>query len=128
MMTRPRILPPERCPPGLRLAVLCAAMLPVGCLRGGVAAPSGGSDLPPSKTKLSRQVLAAQAAQRDLTYTVDIVGSLEPQRQNSIAPGVSGVVDEVIFQEGDPVDADTVLVRINQERYQSAEKLARANV
>jgi membrane fusion protein (multidrug efflux system) len=103
-------------------------MIPVGCLRGGVAAPSGGSDLPPSKTKLSRQVLTAQAAQRDLTYTVDTVGSLEPERQTSIAPGVSGVVDEVLFHEGDLVDADTVLVRINQERYESAEKLARANV
>jgi RND family efflux transporter MFP subunit len=111
----------------LRIVVAGSLLLCVGCKRGGIAAPTGGNDLPPSKVKLAREVLTAPVEQRDLLYTVDTVGSLEPEKQTAIAPGVAGIVDEVLFKEGDQLDPDTVLVRIDQEKYQSAAALAKAN-
>ena len=52
---------------------------------------------------------------------------LEAEGQTDIAAGVSGVVDEVFFREGDEVKPGTLLVTIDQARYQADAELARAN-
>jgi multidrug efflux system membrane fusion protein len=116
------------------LGVLLLAALS-GCGKHGKAAPVGGSDLPPAKVKLQRNVELTSAEQRSLIYYVDTVGYLEAERQTDIAAGVTGLVDEVLFREGQWVDQDTVLVTVDQRRYQIAvddkkamEKRAEANL
>jgi RND family efflux transporter MFP subunit len=118
--------------PARALAGLLAGLLLLagasGCGRHGKAAPVGGSDIPPSKVNLKRNVDLARAEQRSLVYYVDTVGVLEAEGQTELAAGVTGIVDEVLFREGDYVDPNTVLVKVDQKRYVSAAKIAEANV
>src|SRR5437879_2667236 len=74
-----------------------------GCGRHGKPAPKGGSEIPPSKVKLERTVGLAKAGPMELDYEMDVVGSVEAD-MTDIAAGVSGVVDAVLFQEGQWVD------------------------
>jgi multidrug efflux system membrane fusion protein len=89
--------------------------------------------VPPSQVKLTRQVLVSPVERRDLTYSVNTVGTLEPERQTSIAAGIPGVVDKVGFKEGDRwteedlARPDRFLVLIDQEKYRAALQLAAAN-
>lgn len=102
--------------------------LSAGCGRQGKEAPQGGSDIPPSKMNLKRNVELCQAFQRTLIYSVETVGVLEAEGQTDIAAGVSGVVDEVLFREGDLVDSQTILVKVDQKRYLAAARVAEANL
>src|SRR5262245_62028509 len=104
--------------PGV-LVVGLAALLGTGlsCGKHGPSAPKGGGDVPPSKVKLERLVELTRAGQKALTYHVETVGVLEAEGQTDIAAGVTGIVDEVLFREGDAVDADSVLIKVDQKRY-----------
>jgi RND family efflux transporter MFP subunit len=99
-----------------------------GCGKRGISAPTGGGTLSPSKVILARNVELSVAQQRALVYRVETVGVLEAEGQTDIAAGVAGVVDQVYFREGDEVRAGTLLVTVDQARYQADEELARANV
>jgi len=105
-----------------------ALVLVVGCGRHGKEAPKGGSDIPPSQVKLKRNVELAPVEVRPLDYVVETVGYLEAEGQTELAAGVSGIVDEVLFREGQWVEPNTILVKIDQERFQNAVRLAEANV
>lgn len=107
--------------------VLGSLILATGCGKHGKAAPVGGSDVPPSQVKLKRNVELARAEQKALEYFVETVGTLEAEGQTDIAAGVTGVVDEVLFREGQMVSCDTILVKVDQRRYISAAEVARAN-
>lgn len=108
----------------LPLLLLCLT----GCGKHGKAAPVGGSDVPPSRVNLRRNVELMQAEQRPLIYHVETVGTLQAENQTDVAAGVSGVVDEVLFREGDQVDSRRVLVKVDQRRYLSNLKVAEANL
>jgi RND family efflux transporter MFP subunit len=109
---------------GLMVALL--ALLP-GCSRHSTPAPKGGGALSPSKVVLARNVELTTALQKALVYRVETVGLLEAEGQTDIAAGVSGVVDDVFFREGDEVKPGTLLVTIDQARYQAEAELTRAN-
>ena len=100
----------------------------VGCNRHGKDAPQGGTNVPPHKTNLKRNVELGRAEQRSLVYYVETVGVLEAEGQTDIAAGVTGLVDEVLFREGDQVNTDTVLVKVDQRRYSALVKSAEAAV
>ena len=110
--------------------IACVGLLSgsVGCGKRGISAPTGGGTLSLSKVILARNVELAVAQQRALVYRVETVGMLEAEGQTEIAAGVPGVVDQVYFREGDEVRPGTLLVTIDQARYQADEELARANV
>jgi multidrug efflux system membrane fusion protein len=82
---------------------------------------------PPSQTNLKRSVVLAQAQRQELEYFVETVGTLEAEAETNLAAGVTGIVDEVNFREGDDVTPETVLVRVDQRRYQSSADSARAS-
>src|SRR5437899_1636427 len=90
------------------LMVLSVATL--GCGRHSKAAPQGGSDIPPSKVNLKRNVELARVEQRGLVSYVETVGRLEAEGETGLAAGVTGIVDEVLFREGQEVDRNTLLV------------------
>ncbi len=83
---------------------------------------------PSIKLNLHRNVDLTTVQKRALVYRVETIGVLEAEGQTDIAAGVSGVVDEVLFREGDEVKAGDVLIIIDRERFQADEDLARANM
>src|SRR5687768_10501744 len=113
------------------LAAVCVAApllsASAGCSKRGIGAPTGGSTLAPSKVILARNVELGTAQQRALVYRVETVGVLEAEGQTDIAAGVPGVVDQVYFREGDEVQPGTLLVTIDQPRFQAEEQVSRAN-
>ncbi len=56
-------------------------------------------------------------AARDVVYSVKALGSLEPEELVQITAEVTGAVSQVLFHAGDKVTAETVLVRIDPDRY-----------
>jgi RND family efflux transporter MFP subunit len=120
--------PSSRRPAAQRLGVggglflLVAALAMTGC--GGGGAPPKTN---PSKANLRRNVELGVAERRPLEYFVETVGAIEAEGQTDIAAGVSGVVDEVLFREGQWVEKGTLLVKVDQRRYQAAAEVARSN-
>ncbi|HXG10835.1 MAG TPA: efflux RND transporter periplasmic adaptor subunit [Gemmataceae bacterium] len=117
--TRPR-LPWVRAVGLAGLTALLAAL--AGCGADGAA-----SAAKTPKTKPQRPVELAQAERRPLEYFVETVGVLEAEGKTDIAAGVSGVVDEVLFREGQWVERGSILVKVDQRRYIAAAEVARAN-
>ncbi len=93
----------------LLLAVLVSGVS-VSCGRseGGNGGKKGGRSL---------AVRTAKVAARDVVYEVKALGSLEPEDLVQITAEVGGAVKEVRFNAGDDVSAETVLARIDPERY-----------
>jgi multidrug efflux system membrane fusion protein len=98
-------------------------------LSGAVLAACGGGD----STKAAGQgarglaVRTAPVVARDVVYTIQSLGSLEPDELVQITAEVSGAVKEVMFHAGDQVTADTVLARIDPERYRLEAERAEAD-
>lgn len=111
------------------LTVGLLGLLALGCNRG-KPAPVGGSDVPPSKVNLKRNVELAPVVQRPLTYTVETVGVIEAEGMTDLAAGVAGRVDAVNFREGDLVgpDQQEPLILVSQPLYTAAVQVARFNV
>ncbi len=59
----------------------------------------------------------APVAARDVVYRVQALGSLEAEELVQVTAEVEGGVTQVLFHEGDRVTPDTVLARIDPERY-----------
>lgn len=103
------------------LVVLAASLLLPGCGKGGDASASakkGGKSLP---------VRTAPVVAKDVTYQVKALGSLEPDEMVQITAEVPGVAREVLFNAGDKVTPQTVLARIDPERYRLEAERAEAN-
>jgi RND family efflux transporter MFP subunit len=133
LMTTCQVKDWMRMPTHLRI---CAMLIAVGalasgatgCGKRGISGPSGGGTVSPSKVVLARNVELTLSQQRALVYRVETVGMLEAEGQTEIAAGVTGVVDQVYFREGDEVRPGTLLATVDQARYQADEELARASV
>lgn len=110
-----------------KIPLVLALLVGAGCSKHGLPAPGGGT-LSPSKVMLFRNVEVTYAQQKPLTYRVETVGILEAEGTTDIAAGLNGVVDGVFFREGDEVQPGTLLVTIDQTRYQAEADLAQANV
>lgn len=85
----------------------------------------------PGKPGASRPALAvriAPVAVQDVTYEVKALGSLEPQELVQVTAEVEGAVSEVRFNEGDRVSPQTVLARIDPERYRLEAERAEATL
>ncbi|MBK8598882.1 MAG: efflux RND transporter periplasmic adaptor subunit [Holophagales bacterium] len=90
------------------VAVICGVSL--GC---------GGKDTAASSRKAGKglAVRTAPVVARDVVYEVKVLGSLEPEELVHLTAEVGGAAKEVLFNAGDHVTAQTVLVRIDPERY-----------
>ncbi len=99
-----------------------------GCHRESQGVNPALSAKPPSQVNLKRAVSLAKAIRQKLDYYVETVGVLEAEAETQLAAGVTGVVDEVAFREGDEVSPETILIKVDQKRYLMAAEQARANV
>src|SRR5262245_10491930 len=116
----------ETCP--ARVVFFLLLLLAVGCGRHGKSAPTGGSTVPPSQTRLKRNVELGQVRQEKIVSYVETVGYLEAEGQTEVHAGVSGLVEEVRFREGQYVKKGDVLILIDQARYKALVAQAEANV
>jgi RND family efflux transporter MFP subunit len=73
-------------------------------------------------------VRVAGVAAQDVTYQVKALGSLEAAEMVQVTAEVEGAVSEVLFHEGDRVTAETVLLRIDPDRYRLEAERATANL
>ena len=64
---------------------------------------------------------------RSLVYTVSAVGSVDAFEKVQVTARVSGVVDRVLFSEGNFARVDQILVEIEPERYSLAVEAAQAS-
>jgi RND family efflux transporter MFP subunit len=107
---------------GVRLWFL--ALLPVLASCGG-----GTQGAPPSPGAKPRSlsVRVAPVAAQDVVYEIKAPGTLEAEELVQITAQVEGAVTDVRFHEGDRVGRDTVLLRIDPERYRLELSRAEAN-
>jgi multidrug efflux system membrane fusion protein len=101
--------------------VACALLLvPVlGCGR------SQGAPARPGAAAL--RVRVAEVKAQDVVYRVQALGSLEADEMVRVPAQVEGAVSEVLFQAGDRVTPETVLLRIDPQRYRLEAARAEAN-
>jgi multidrug efflux system membrane fusion protein len=93
-----------------RLLLAATAVLLPAC-GGGAARGSG------RPAGMAVSVRTAPVAVQDVSYTIQALGSLEAEEMVQVTAEVEGAVAEVRFHEGDRVGPDTVLLRIDPERY-----------
>jgi multidrug efflux system membrane fusion protein len=112
-------------------AVLISLLFLPSCKKGG---PSEGQPAPPSKkggaTEKSRVTFPVEVAPvtvRSLIYTVNAVGSIDAFEKVQVTARVAGVVDRVLFAEGNMAALSQVLVEIEPERYRLAVESAQAS-
>jgi multidrug efflux system membrane fusion protein len=98
-----------------------------GCGRHGKSAPKGGTEVPPSQTKLKRNVDLTRVRQDSIEVFVETVGYLEAEGMTSICAGVPGLIDEILCREGQWVERGTLLAKVDQRRYEANAEVARAN-
>ena len=85
----------------------------------------------PGQPGASRPALAVRIAPvtvQDVTYEVKALGSLEAQELVQVTAEVEGAVSEIRFNEGDRVTPQTVLFRIDPERYRLEAERAEASL
>jgi multidrug efflux system membrane fusion protein len=92
--------------------LLLSTCLALACRGGAEPAGSAGRD-----AVRALNVRTAPVAMRDVTYTVQALGSLEAEEMVQVTAEVSGAVAEVLFHEGDRVTPETVLLRIDPDKY-----------
>src|SRR5712691_9282782 len=71
-------------------------------------------------------VRVAPAAGREVVYQIKALGSLEAEEMVQVTAEVEGAVTEVRFHEGDVVTPQTLLARIDPDRYRLELERAKA--
>src|SRR5689334_13318588 len=102
----------------LPLLLLLAACKPGGPTPG---APAGAG------MKRAFPVEVHPVGTEDVKYTIDAVGTLEPEEQVKVTARVQGMVEKVLFEEGAKVTTRTVLAEIDRSRYQMLADRAKAS-
>lgn len=95
---------------GPRLSFLPLLLL-AACTRSQGASPASGRGAP------AIAVRVAPVTVQDVVYRIRALGSLEAEELVRVTAEVEGAVTAVQFHEGDRVKPDTVLLRIDPERY-----------
>jgi len=104
--------------PLLYLALAVPALAP-GC-GGGTDAAAGRPQRP------ALQVRVAQVAVQDVVYQIKSLGQIEARDVVQVTAQVEGVTTDVRFREGDRIGPDTVLLRIDPDRYRLEAERAKA--
>lgn len=102
-----------------------------GCSGGTSAngAPAGAAAPAPGAGAGARviRVAASPVQVRDVTTSIEAVGSVEAEQEVQIVAGVEGIVTSLRFREGDEVTPATVLATIDPDRYRVEAERARSN-
>ena len=110
------------------IVVLALALSAASCKKGpgGDKGAPVGSKAAFNRSKITFPVESQPVTLRSLVYTVNAVGSVDAFEKVQVTARVSGVVDRVLFSEGNLARVDQVLVEIEPERYSLAVESAQA--
>lgn len=97
---------------GLSFIIFLLCIITSSC---GSSGGSTGATKRNSESNLN--VVVSKVEVRDLSYEVKTLGSLEPEELVQVTAQVSGAVSDVLFSSGDRVTPETVLLRIDPDRY-----------
>jgi multidrug efflux system membrane fusion protein len=92
----------------------------------GHACGSGGNAAPARQQRPALRVRVAPVAVQDVVYQIKSLGQIEAQDMVQVTAQVEGVATDVRFREGDRVGPQTVLLRIDPDRYRLEAERARA--
>jgi len=93
---------------------------------GEAGAPSAKRQGPGAKGRVQFPVEIAQVDLRSLVYSISAVGGVDAFEKVQVTARVAGVVDRVLFAEGNRAALDQILVEIEPERYRLAVESAQA--
>ncbi len=115
---------------GVSLALLAVGIFSASCKKDTEAAaqgkPGAGRSLILEKARVSYPVEVEPVRVQSLTYAVNAVGSVDAFEKVQVTARVAGVVDRVLFAEGNYAKLNQILVEIEPERYRLAVEAARA--
>lgn len=97
-------------------------LLLAACKPAGAPPPAAGQS-----AKRAYPVEVRTVVTEDVQYSIDAVGSLEPQEEVKVAARVAGVVEKIHFEEGSKVTPKTILAEIDRVRYQTQADRAKAS-
>jgi multidrug efflux system membrane fusion protein len=111
------------------MAVVAAAALVAlmaGCGKDSASSPAA-KGRARSRAAVTFPVEVAPVEVRSMVYSVNAVGSVDAFEKVQVTARVAGVVDRVLFAEGNRAEVDQVLVEIEPERYRLAVEAAQAS-
>jgi RND family efflux transporter MFP subunit len=82
----------------------------------------------PARAEYRLPVQAAEVATRDLSRTVRVAAPVEPLRTIRLATSAEGIVREILFEEGDRVQAGEVVARLDVAEQHAELARARARL
>lgn len=91
------------------VAVLSATVLLAGCTKP-AGGPPGGGGMPPM------QVVAVEAKRQPVTEALSLVGSIAPNEMVEIKSETEGIVQEILFDEGQAVTNGQLLIRLDDSK------------
>ena len=103
---------------------LLVGVLSAGIALGGCGGSQGAGAAKPGRPSL--MVRVSPAAVREVVYQIKALGSLEAEEMVQVTAEVEGAVAEVRFHEGDSVTPQTLLARIDPDRYRLEVERAKA--
>jgi len=111
---------------GLAIALSTAPACKKSDTSGSPAGAPAKKGSPMAKSRIEFPVETTPVATRALIYTVNAVGSVDAFEKVQVTSRVSGVVDRVLFAEGNMAAVDQILVEIEPERFKLAVDVAQA--
>jgi multidrug efflux system membrane fusion protein len=111
----------------LCLAAISIVLLSAGCGKGGAQAAGDKKGPGIGRAGMEFPVETVRVQNRNVTYTLNAVGSVEAFEKVQVTARVAGVVEKVQFAEGSRVGSGQVLVEIEPQRYTLAVESAQAS-
>jgi len=111
----------------LCLAALSIVLVSTGCGKDGVKAAGDKKGPGIGRAGMEFPVETVRVQNRNVTYTLNAVGSVEAFEKVQVTARVAGVVEKVQFAEGSRVSGGQVLVEIEPQRYTLAVESAQAS-
>jgi membrane fusion protein (multidrug efflux system) len=99
--------------------LLAAALVGAGCNK----KPAGGA----GGAGFAMQVVVAEAKRQPVTESLSLVGTLTANEMVELKCEAEGTVEEILFQEGQPVKRGDLLLRLDESKFASASAEAEAN-
>jgi membrane fusion protein, multidrug efflux system len=107
-----------------RFIVFGIFLIVAGCNRkpGGAGGPQGGAEMPPI------QVVAVEAKMQPVTESLSLVGSITPKEMVEIKAETDGIVHEINFKEGERVEKNRLLVKLDDTKLAASLAQSEANL
>ena len=106
------------------ISLFCCLWFFLGCNRSSDEETTNNA----SETQRVTEVKTAEAKTGRIVNTISTTGTVVARRETRIRPKVSGRIESILVDEGDNVDAEQVLVRLEQEDFLLAKHYGRKSL